>query len=62
MKETTKDCSLSSLQHGNYESKEKEDSLDKILVKPVHRLEREKMQAFSLGSEYGIKRYQKKQP
>ncbi|CAL5438134.1 unnamed protein product [Camellia sinensis] len=62
MKETTEDCSLSSLQHGNGESKEKEDSLDKILVKPVHRLEREKMQALSLGSEYGIKRYQKKQP
>ncbi|KAL7227386.1 hypothetical protein ACSBR1_022270 [Camellia fascicularis] len=62
MKETTEDCSLSSLQHGNGESKEKEDSLDKILVKPVHRLEREKMQALSLGSKYGIKRYQKKQP
>ncbi|OMO63347.1 hypothetical protein COLO4_32543 [Corchorus olitorius] len=30
-----------------------EESLDKILVKPVHRLEREKMQALSSGSNYG---------
>ncbi|XWS54703.1 hypothetical protein CRYUN_Cryun10bG0112300 [Craigia yunnanensis] len=40
---------------------ESEDSLDKILVKPVHRLEREKMQALSSGSNYGNHRCHKKQ-
>lgn len=37
------------------------DSLDKILVKPVHRLEREKMQALSEGNTYGYNRSEKKQ-
>ncbi|OVA17078.1 hypothetical protein BVC80_9047g30 [Macleaya cordata] len=36
-------------------------SLDKVLVKPVHRLEREKMQALALGRGYGIQKDQKKQ-
>ncbi|GLT33606.1 hypothetical protein SLA2020_081780 [Shorea laevis] len=35
-----------------------EDSLEKILVKPVHRLEREKMQALSSGSAYENKQKQ----
>ncbi|KAI4298541.1 hypothetical protein L6164_032088 [Bauhinia variegata] len=34
----------------NDEIKENKDGLDKILKKPVHRLEREKIQALSLGS------------
>ncbi|EOX98429.1 Uncharacterized protein TCM_007196 isoform 2 [Theobroma cacao] len=37
-----------------------EDSLEKILVKPVHRLEREKLQALSSGSNYGDPRNHKK--
>ncbi|KAB1997407.1 hypothetical protein ES319_D12G022000v1 [Gossypium barbadense] len=40
---------------------ESEDSLDKILVKPVSRLEREKMQALSSGSNYGNPSSHKKQ-
>ncbi|KAL4348371.1 hypothetical protein GQ457_17G011630 [Hibiscus cannabinus] len=40
---------------------ESEDSLDKILVKPVSRLERERMQALSSGSNYGNPRNDKKQ-
>ncbi|PON90576.1 myosin-2 heavy chain-like protein [Trema orientale] len=40
-------------------TKETEDGLDKILVKPVHRLEREKMQA--LASNYRYDKPQKKQ-
>ncbi|KAL7002888.1 hypothetical protein U1Q18_004047 [Sarracenia purpurea var. burkii] len=50
------------LQHGADENKEneKENSLDKNLVKPVHRLEREKMQALSKGSNYKTQLYQKK--
>lgn len=40
------------------EKKEMEtQSLDELLVKPVHRLEREKMQAPSLGNEYVSKHY-----
>ncbi|XP_019055106.1 PREDICTED: calponin homology domain-containing protein DDB_G0272472 isoform X2 [Nelumbo nucifera] len=50
---------LSSLQGGNG-IKETDNGLDKILVKPVHRLEREKMQALALGMDY-VKRKQKKQ-
>ncbi|XP_059445793.1 uncharacterized protein LOC132177473 [Corylus avellana] len=38
-----------------------EDSLDKILVKPLHKLEGEKIQALPLGSNYGSHRHQKKQ-
>ncbi|KAJ0010992.1 hypothetical protein Pint_33773 [Pistacia integerrima] len=37
------------------------DSLDKILVKPVHRLEREKMQALSDGNTNGYRSSEKKQ-
>ena len=50
-----------SLTHGstNAPTKETEDSLDKILVKPVHRLERDKMQA--LASNYRYDKPQKKQ-
>ncbi|XP_022762367.1 uncharacterized protein LOC111308313 [Durio zibethinus] len=40
---------------------ESENSLDKILVKPVHRLEREKMQALTSESNYGNPRNHKKQ-
>ncbi|XVE93481.1 hypothetical protein REPUB_Repub01dG0196400 [Reevesia pubescens] len=40
---------------------ESEDSLDKILVKPMHRLEREKMQALLSGNNYENLRNQKKQ-
>lgn len=40
-------------------TEEAEDSLDKILVKPIHRLEREKMQAKAMGSNYGYKNLQK---
>ncbi|KAF8406229.1 hypothetical protein HHK36_008314 [Tetracentron sinense] len=52
-----------SLQDGKEGSKETEKSLDKILIKPVHRLEREKRQALALalGRDYGTQRYQKKQ-
>ncbi|KAA8545791.1 hypothetical protein F0562_020758 [Nyssa sinensis] len=42
------------------ESKETEHCLEKILIKPVHRLEREKMQALSLGRDYRSHRNQKK--
>lgn len=38
-----------------------EDSLDKILVKPVHRLEREKMMAVLAESNYNNQRQNKKQ-
>lgn len=38
---------------------EAEDSLDKVLVKPVHRLEREKMQAKAMESSFGYKKLQK---
>ncbi|KAF9619671.1 hypothetical protein IFM89_007992 [Coptis chinensis] len=41
-----------SFQDGNARS-ESESSLDKILVKPVHRLEKEKKQALALGMGYG---------
>ncbi|KAM1687100.1 hypothetical protein ACFX1T_034857 [Malus domestica] len=34
------------------ETKETEDSLDKILLKPMHRLEREKMQALEMEDNY----------
>ena len=40
---------------------EMEDSLDKILVKPIHRLEREKMQAVLAESNYDKQRQNKKQ-
>ncbi|KAL5855378.1 hypothetical protein ACOSQ3_005218 [Xanthoceras sorbifolium] len=36
------------------------DSLDKVLVKPVHRLEREKMEAVSVGNNYGNHKLQKR--
>ncbi|KAK3013899.1 hypothetical protein RJ639_009427 [Escallonia herrerae] len=41
-------------------SEETGNSLDKIMVKKVHRLEREKMQASSLGIDYGIQRPKEK--
>ena len=50
-----------SLQDMKTETKETDNSLDKILVKPVHRLERDKIQALSLGSNYGSHRHPKKQ-
>ncbi|KAF3435528.1 hypothetical protein FNV43_RR22617 [Rhamnella rubrinervis] len=40
-------------------TEEAEDSLDKILVKPIHRLEREKMQAKAIGNNYGYKKLHK---
>ncbi|XVF67460.1 hypothetical protein PTKIN_Ptkin10aG0123600 [Pterospermum kingtungense] len=40
---------------------ENEDSLDRILVKPVHRLEKEKLQALSSGSNYENPRKHKRQ-
>ncbi|KAF8404916.1 hypothetical protein HHK36_009811 [Tetracentron sinense] len=49
-----------SLQDGKEGSKETEYSLDKILVKPVHRLESEKMQALALGRDNGTWKYQKR--
>ncbi|KAJ7967552.1 Myosin-2 heavy chain-like protein [Quillaja saponaria] len=45
----------------NGEIKEKEDSLDRILIKPVHRLEREKIQALALGNNREDYRQRKKQ-
>lgn len=42
------------------QTKENEDSLDKILVKRMHRLEREKMQASALGNDYRYEKVQKK--
>lgn len=46
-----KDCKLISLSDGSNDNiEENKDGLEKILKKPVHRLEREKMQALSLGS------------
>ncbi|KAL5561347.1 hypothetical protein UlMin_031094 [Ulmus minor] len=45
----------------NLSSEQNEDSLDKILVKPVHRLEREKMQALAMGSNYGYEKHKKKE-
>jgi hypothetical protein len=49
------------LQDVKTETEEIEDSLDKILVKPLHKLEGEKIQALSLGRNYGSHRHQKKQ-
>jgi hypothetical protein len=43
------------------EIEEIEDSLDNIMVKPLHKLEGEKVQALPLGSNYGSHRHQKKQ-
>lgn len=37
-----------------------EDTLDKILLKPVHRLEREKMQALAKGNSYEYRTLEKK--
>lgn len=38
-----------------------QNSLDKIMVKPIHRLEREKMQALSVGSDdYRVQRHKKR--
>ncbi|XP_059313928.1 uncharacterized protein LOC132064820 isoform X2 [Lycium ferocissimum] len=42
------------------ENKEAADSLDKILVKPVHRLQRLKMQESSTRSDYVVQRRQRK--
>ncbi|EEF34885.1 conserved hypothetical protein [Ricinus communis] len=44
----------------NVDMNKEEDSLDKILVKPLHRLEREKMQASSLRNNHGIRKHQNK--
>ncbi|KAK9287544.1 hypothetical protein L1049_015965 [Liquidambar formosana] len=49
-----------SIQYEKAGIKEAENGLDKILVKPVHRLEREKMQALLSGSDHGLYRHQKK--
>jgi hypothetical protein len=50
------------LQDVKTETEEREeDSLDKILVKSLHKLEGEKIQTLSLGSNYGSHRHQKKQ-
>ncbi|KAF8013731.1 hypothetical protein BT93_I1563 [Corymbia citriodora subsp. variegata] len=45
----------------NIAREETGESLDKILVKPLHRLEREKLQALSSGSNYEYQKHQKKQ-
>ncbi|XP_028796275.1 uncharacterized protein LOC114751773 [Neltuma alba] len=44
------DADPSSVDGANNEIEDDKDSLDKILIKPVHRLEREKIHAMSLGS------------
>ncbi|KAI3413124.1 uncharacterized protein J3R85_016488, partial [Psidium guajava] len=44
----------------NIAREETEESLDKILVKPLHRLEREKLQALSSRSNYEYQKHQKK--
>lgn len=49
-----------SLRDGNEEGKETENSLDKIMIKPIHWSEREKAQALSMESDYGIQRQKKK--
>lgn len=41
-------------------SSQEQSSLDKILVKPVHRLQREKMQAVERGNEYAMRRDRQK--
>ncbi|XP_056160693.1 uncharacterized protein LOC115692730 [Syzygium oleosum] len=45
----------------NIAREEAEESLDKILVKPLHRLEREKLQALSSRSTYEYQKHQNKQ-
>lgn len=51
-----------SVQCKKSETKETDNSLDKILVKPVHRLERYKIQALSSGSNFESHCHTKKQP
>lgn len=46
---------------GEINAEEIEDSLEKILVKPVHKLEIEKMQALALENNYGYRKLQKEQ-
>ena len=69
-KECTGDTGESPLQIGQVnlnagdvkiEIEEIEDSLDKIMVNPLHKLEGEKVQALPLGSNYGCHRHQQKQ-
>lgn len=45
---------------GEINAKKSRDSLDNILVKQVHKLEREKMQALAMGNNHGYKNLQKK--
>ncbi|CAB4290647.1 unnamed protein product [Prunus armeniaca] len=51
---------INSLQNMMAETKETEDGLDKIMVKPVHWLEREKIQALAMGNNYEYHTVKKK--
>ncbi|KAM1349163.1 hypothetical protein PS2_003285 [Malus domestica] len=49
-----------SLHNLTSEAKATEDGLDKIFVKPMHRLEREKMKALEMGNNYEYRTLEKK--
>ncbi|KAM1106444.1 hypothetical protein ACFX13_003365 [Malus domestica] len=49
-----------SLHNLTSEAKATEDGSDKIFVKPMHRLEREKMKALEMGNNYEYRTLEKK--